>query len=153
MESLSDIRANVEKEVDRMRSVVHMHASAFTQINEFVAALGRADGCDGTYVSLGYAFGSLTGVIVQVHLAKEETFKACTPIVDFLLSSGWEQDGQEDNVDWGYRQIAFKKRHSDDPMEIPELTCTVRMWPHLLSDTCMKVPDGTEVKYKFSCAD
>lgn len=161
MERLSEIHAAVEKEVDRMRLTVHLHAHEFTQINEFVATLCRHDGHDGTYVSLGYTSGSLPGVIVQVHLSKEETFKACSPIIDFLFSSGWEQDKQTENVDWGYRQIAFKKMHdapplfyrSDKPWKPYKLTCTVRMWPHPLSTTCIKVEDGTEVKYKFACAE
>ena len=163
MKTLSEFYADVEKVVDRMRLKVHLHAHEFVLLSEFVAGLNRPSvrPYSETAVSLGYEYGQLQGIIVQFFLDKHESFAACTPVIEHLLERGWKQDTQEENASWGYREVAFKKTHTDQPLFWPThkewepqtLTATIRMWPHPTSQICQKVEDGTEPKYKFVCQE
>lgn len=158
---ISVIHQEMEKKLDDTRLLVHMHAHEYQLLGEFIQSLGRPSGYDGTYRDLGHTDGSLKGIIVQCHLLKHESFKAGAPIIEWLLSRGFEQDGNDENADWGYRQVAFKKIEHNPPLYWPShhewkpyrLTATLRMWPHPEGQNCKKVEAGQEVKYKFVCEE
>lgn len=161
MRAISEINAEAEKAIDRMRLLIHLHAQEYIMLCRFVESLGRPDGYDGTYAGLGCTPGSLIGVFAQVHLAKDESFKAAEPIIAYLLERGWVVSGQTEEASeyatWNYREVTFKKP-SDPPLfpstrdvAIPALTATVRIWPHADSAVCKRVEDGVVPKYKLVC--
>ena len=161
MKTIAEYYEDVEKRVDEMRLNVHLHAHEYGVIQEFIASLGRSDDYQGTYLQLGYETNSIYGVIVQVHLKKDESFKAASPIIDYLLERGWKQHDQSDTADWGCRTIEFRKRHPDPPLFWPshkewkgkDIGCAVRIWLNAESQICKKVEDGVEPKYKFVCQE
>lgn len=150
----------VEKEVDRMRLLVGMHAMEYGCLVAFLRELGRPeDVSHGTYASVGFQYGQLNGLIVQYHLQEQESFVAAEPVLSWFLDRGWKQGTQHEDASWGYRQVEFTKVEPEPAMFWPphkewkpyELTATVRIWPHPNSQVCKKVEDGTEPKYKFVC--
>lgn len=158
-ESIREVYDTVEREVDRMRLLVHMHASEYEALFLYLKEHGRPDGYDGTFASLGVTRDQLNGLIVQFHLGEKESFRAADPVINFLLDRGWTENGNSEDAGWGYRQFSFRKIEKDPPMFWPshkewkpyELTATVRIWPHPSSQVCKKVEDGQEAKYKFVC--
>lgn len=165
MKSIEEIYAEAEKGIDAMRLTIHLHAAEYSALSRFIESLHRPDVDGGTYGDIGYQTGwCIRGLIVQVHLTKEESFKDAEPILTWFLDRGWTQCGQSEDANWGvysmgYRQVEFKKT-GHVPMfwehkSIPslEMRATVRMWPHRDGVTCKKVEDGVEKKYKFVCQE
>jgi hypothetical protein len=150
---------HVERVVDAMRLKVSMHYADYINMMAFLKGLGRQDGYNGTYADIGFEWGQLNGLIVQVKLQQDESFKAAEPIISWLLEHGWTQNGNSEDARWGYRQVDFRKTENQPPMFWPShkewkpytLTATVRIWPHPDSQICKKVEDGQETKYKYVC--
>lgn len=159
--SIEEVYADGEKEVDDIRLRIHMHAQEYRMLQEFVSDLGRPMDSNGTYADLGWRQGSLLGLIVQMNLAPEESFKAASPVLEFFLARGWTADGQDENGAWGYRAYKFKKVETARPLFFPShhdwkpytLTATVRVWPDANGQLCKKVEAGFEPKYKFECIE
>ena len=160
MKTISDINAEAEAAIDRVRLLIHLHAQEYIMLCRFLESLGRDNGSGGTYSGLGYSGGSIAGIYVQMHLGKDESFKAAEPIIAFLLDRGWTVSGQTETAEgdyWTFREVTFQKP-SDPPLfpsardpKIPTLTATIRMWPHKESAVCKRVEDGVVPKYKLVC--
>ena len=158
---IHDVHQDMEKKIDEIRLLTHMHAHDYQMVHGFIASLGRPSDYNGTYANLGFTDGSLKGIIVQMHLEKQESFKAGAPIIEWLLSHGFEQDGNDENASWGYRAVTFKKMVNEPPIFWPahhdwkpyRLTATLRVWPHPEGQNCKKVETGQEATYKFVCEE
>jgi hypothetical protein len=160
MKGIGEINAEAEQAIDKMRMLIHLHAQEYIMLCRFLESLGRDDGSSGTYPGLGYSGGTITGIYVQVHLGKEESFKAAEPIIAVLLDRGWTVSGQTETAEgdyWSFREVTLKKP-SDPPLfpsardqKMPTLTATIRMWPHKDSAVCKRVEDGVVPKYKLVC--
>lgn len=163
-DTLQDIHKKMEDEIDRMRLTVHLHANEFIQVNAYLRALGRKEGSDGTYATIGAWGFSIRGLVIQVHLEQHETFSDAAPIIEFLLSRGWTQVSQSDDANWGggsivgNRDIKFAKP-SPGPLYWTDghlksertINATVRIWPHANSQHCRRVQVGVEPTYKLVC--
>lgn len=158
---IHEIHKKMEEQIDGTRLLVHMHAHEYQLLNKFIQSLGRPNDVNGTYTDLGFTDGSLKGLIIQMHLEKTESFKAGTPIIEWLLSRGFVQEGNDENADWGYRAVTLKKIETAPPLFWPshhewksfKLTATLRMWPHPEGQNCKKVEAGQETKFKFVCEE
>lgn len=160
MKALTDIHQAVEKRIDEIRLTIHLHAHDYTLMRAFLEELGRPEeGERETYLDMGWEYGQLRGLIIQVHLAKEERFVVAEPILTKLLELGWTQSKQNEDASWGHREVTFSKPYPEPPLWWPThkdwkrttLTATVRMWPHPDSQLCKKVETGTKLTYKFVC--
>lgn len=163
LHSITYAYKDCEKEVERMRLLIHMHAHEVNMAQQFIAAMNRCEketGWRNTYATIGYTRMSLNGLIIQFALAKHEGFPAAEPVLDFLLSRNWVPDGTSEDADFGNREYRFKKTEQATPMFWPshlewkpyELTATVRVWPHSESEICRKVQTGVKPEYKYECA-
>ncbi len=128
-----------------MHDIVHRHSEDFKILSDWIATLGRDKD---TYVDLGYSPESQKGIIVQVHLDKNESFKVAAPIIEQILSQGFKEKSQIDDVNWGYRQITFSKPQGDKSIHV-----SVRLWFRNDSEICVKVECGTQPVYKMECRD
>jgi len=160
--SISYAYKDCEKEVERMRLLIHMHAHEVNLMQQFIAGLHRLpveNSWRNTYASIGYTHMMLNGLIVQFALGKDEGFSAAEPVLEFLLHRGWKPSGTSEDADFGNREYRFKKTETAMPLFWPshhewkpyELTATVRVWPHSESVICKKVQVGVKPEYKFEC--
>lgn len=158
-DDLTKIYSEVETEVDRMRLLVHQHAHEYGKALRVLPQFGRAADWNGTYADIGFKQGQLNGIIIQIHLSKEETFKAAAPIIEWFVEEGWAQQAQYESAESGYREFTLTKE-APRPLFWTEgkaypdrLITTIRIWPHSESRNCVRVEDGTQPKYKFVCED
>lgn len=146
-----------------MRTTIEIHAHEVMVTQQFIDSLNRpiVDGWSKTYATVGYMPGSLQGLIVQVHLDKNESFKAAEPIIEFLLNRGWKPDGSSEDADFGHREFKYRKTATAPPLFWPQhhewkplpMVATIRVWPHKESAICRKVQVGVKPDYTFECVE
>ena len=107
----------------------------------------RVNGND-NYVTFGWEFGQISGLIVQYHLQPNETFRQVVPLIQEFIERGFIECGTSEDASFGYRQFTFNKETLWGTVPL-----TLRVWPHSQSVACKKVEDGTEPKYKFICIE
>ena len=145
----------IQVESERMMEVLRRHEALYNRIVQIVHECGRPNALDGTYVDMGFMDGQVSGIIVQVHLQKHESFRVVAPLIEQMLTTGIAQRSQQDDADWGYREIIFAKDspmwHKGMPQHTKYILVTMRIWPPSDSEVCERVECGTKLVYKLEC--